>query len=111
SASRQTFVSGKATELAGLDLRRKLFAIANAPEGEYLDRGYSLAIESDGTEAQIVIRRYGITHRVEKRPRWRRLFRPADHASRRERPGCALCELRFRGADCRGRSRPGIGHY
>ncbi len=64
SASRQTFVSGKAVELAGLDLRRKLFAYANAPEGEYLNRGYRLALESDGRKAQIVIGKGGITHRV-----------------------------------------------
>ena len=64
SASRQTFVSGKATELAGAELRRKLFAMANAPEGECLDRRYALSIESDGSTAQIVIRRDGITHRV-----------------------------------------------
>ena len=64
SASRQTFVSGKATEFAGLALRKQLFAIANAPDGEYLDRRYSLAIESGGRKAQVVIRRDGITHRV-----------------------------------------------
>jgi CO/xanthine dehydrogenase Mo-binding subunit len=60
SASRQTFVSGKAVELAGLELRRQLFAAAGAPENEYLDRSYRLNLE--GT--LIVIRRYGITHRV-----------------------------------------------
>ncbi len=64
SASRQTFVSGKAAELAGLDLRRKIFAMANAPEGEYLDRAYKLSIEVAAKGASIVIRRGGITHRV-----------------------------------------------
>ncbi len=68
SASRQTFVSGKATELAALDLRKQLFAMANAPDGEYLDRRYRLSIESNagqgGKGAQIVIRKDGITHRV-----------------------------------------------
>jgi CO/xanthine dehydrogenase Mo-binding subunit/aerobic-type carbon monoxide dehydrogenase small subunit (CoxS/CutS family) len=64
SASRQTFVSGKATELAALDLRRQLFAAANAPDGEYLDRAYKLSIESDGSKAKIVIQKGGITHRV-----------------------------------------------
>jgi len=64
SASRQTFVSGKAAELAGLDLRRKLFAAANAPDGEYLDRRYALSIEPVAKGAQIVIRKSGITHRV-----------------------------------------------
>ena len=64
SASRQTFVSGKAAELAGLDLRRKLFGMAGAPEGEYLDRAYRLSLESNGRAAKIVIRKDGITHRV-----------------------------------------------
>ena len=64
SASRQTFVSGKAAELAGLDLRRQLFAMANAPEGGYLERAYLLSIERAGKGASIVIRRDGITHRV-----------------------------------------------
>lgn len=60
SASRQTFVSGKAVELAGIELRRKLFAAAGAPRDEYLDRSYRLALEG----RHIVIRRDGITHRV-----------------------------------------------
>ena len=60
SASRQAFVSGKAAELAGLDLRRKLFAAAGAPEGEWLDRTYALALEGPS----IVFRRGGIAHRV-----------------------------------------------
>jgi CO/xanthine dehydrogenase Mo-binding subunit len=60
SASRQAFVSGKAAELAGLDLRRKLFAAAGAPEGEWLNRTYALALEGPA----IVFRRDGITHRV-----------------------------------------------
>ena len=60
SASRQTFVSGKAVELAGLDLRRKLFALAGAPKNEYLDRRYALALEG----AALVFRKDGITHRV-----------------------------------------------
>ncbi len=60
SASRQTFVSGKAVQLAGLELRRQLFAAAGAPEGEHLERTYRLALEGN----RIVIRRDGITHRV-----------------------------------------------
>jgi len=60
SASRQAFVSGKAVELAGLDLRRKLFAAAGAPEGEWRDRRYRLSIEG----GKIVFRKGGITHRV-----------------------------------------------
>jgi CO/xanthine dehydrogenase Mo-binding subunit/aerobic-type carbon monoxide dehydrogenase small subunit (CoxS/CutS family) len=61
SASRQAFVSGKAAELAGLDLRRRLFAAAGAPEGEWRDRRFQLSIEG----GRLVFRRGGITHRVE----------------------------------------------
>jgi len=60
SASRQAFVSGKAAELAGLDLRRKIFAAAGAPEGEWRDRRYRLSLEG----GKVVFRRDGITHRV-----------------------------------------------
>ena len=63
SASRQAFVSGKAAELAGLDLRRKLFAAAGAPEGEWQDRRYRLSLEA----GKVVFRRGGITHRVKLR--------------------------------------------
>jgi aldehyde oxidoreductase len=59
SASRQTFVSGKATELAALDLRKKIFAAAGAPEDEWRDRAYKMGIESGA----IVFRKNGITHR------------------------------------------------
>jgi CO/xanthine dehydrogenase Mo-binding subunit/aerobic-type carbon monoxide dehydrogenase small subunit (CoxS/CutS family) len=61
SASRQTFVSGKAAELAGLDLRRRIFAAAGAPEGEYRDRRYRLALEN----GRVVFRKDGITHRMD----------------------------------------------
>jgi CO/xanthine dehydrogenase Mo-binding subunit len=61
SASRQTFVSGKAAEIAGLDLRRKIFAAAGAPEGEWHNRGYRMALER-GT---VVFRKDAITHRFE----------------------------------------------
>ena len=50
SASRQTFVSGKATELAALDLRRKIFLAAGAPEGEWQDRRFRLALRGGGIE-------------------------------------------------------------
>jgi len=60
SASRQAFISGKATELAGLDLRRKLFEAAGAPAEEWRDRRYRLALEG----RHVVFRRDGITHRV-----------------------------------------------
>jgi CO/xanthine dehydrogenase Mo-binding subunit/aerobic-type carbon monoxide dehydrogenase small subunit (CoxS/CutS family) len=58
SASRQAFVSGKAAELAGLDLRRKLFAAAGAPEGEWQDRRYRLSLEA----GKVVFRKGGIRH-------------------------------------------------
>jgi CO/xanthine dehydrogenase Mo-binding subunit len=60
SASRQAFVSGKAAELAGLDLRRRIFAAAGAPGGEWRDRNYALALEG----RSLVFRKGGITHRV-----------------------------------------------
>ncbi|HYD58163.1 MAG TPA: molybdopterin cofactor-binding domain-containing protein, partial [Burkholderiales bacterium] len=59
SASRQTFVSGKATELAALDLRRKIFAAAGAPEGEWQDREYRLSVENGA----LVFRKGRISHR------------------------------------------------
>jgi len=59
SASRQAFVSGKAAELAGLDLRRRLFKAAGAPAGEWQDRRYRLALEDGAVE----FRKGGITHR------------------------------------------------
>jgi CO/xanthine dehydrogenase Mo-binding subunit len=61
SASRQTFISGKAAELAGLSLRRKCFAAAGAPEGEHRDRGYGLALE----RKMLVFRKGGITYRYD----------------------------------------------
>ncbi len=61
SASRQAFVSGKAAELAALDLRQKLFAAAGAPQDEWRDRRYRLALEG----RELVFRKDGITHRVE----------------------------------------------
>ncbi len=61
SASRQTFVSGKAAELAGLDLRRRIFAAAGAPDGEYRDRRLRLALE----KGRVVFRKDGITHRFD----------------------------------------------
>jgi len=61
SASRQAFVSGKAAELAGLDLRRRIFSAAGAPEGEWCDRRYRLALEG----RHVVFRKDGIAHRLE----------------------------------------------
>jgi CO/xanthine dehydrogenase Mo-binding subunit/aerobic-type carbon monoxide dehydrogenase small subunit (CoxS/CutS family) len=60
SASRQAFVSGKAAELAGLDLRRKIFAAAGAPKGEWRERSYRLSLEG----GKVVFRKDSITHRV-----------------------------------------------
>jgi CO/xanthine dehydrogenase Mo-binding subunit/aerobic-type carbon monoxide dehydrogenase small subunit (CoxS/CutS family) len=59
SASRQTFVSGKATELAALDLRRKIFAAAGAPEGEWRDRRFQLALHAGSVQ----FRKGGMRHR------------------------------------------------
>jgi CO/xanthine dehydrogenase Mo-binding subunit len=59
SASRQAFISGKAAELAGLDLRRRIFAAAGAPEREYLDRAYRLALRGNN----VIFSKRGIAHR------------------------------------------------
>jgi aldehyde oxidoreductase len=61
SASRQAFISGKAAELAGLQLRRRIFRAAGAPLDEYLDRRYRLQLERH----YIVFRKDGITHRLD----------------------------------------------
>ena len=58
SASRQTFVSGKAAELAALDLRRKLFSAAGAPDGEWRDRRYRLSCEA----GKLVFQKAGMRH-------------------------------------------------
>ena len=60
SASRQAFVSGKAAELAALDLRRKIFEAAGAPDGEWRDRDFRLSLEG----RRIVFRKGGITHAI-----------------------------------------------
>ncbi|HRD74837.1 MAG TPA: molybdopterin-dependent oxidoreductase [Hyphomicrobiaceae bacterium] len=44
SASRQTLVSGKAAELAGRDLRARLFAVAGAPDGLEADPASQLSL-------------------------------------------------------------------
>ena len=50
SASRQTFVSGKAAELAGLDLRRQILRLANAGADAVLSlEGTMLAVKDGGT--------------------------------------------------------------
>jgi len=58
SASRQTFVSGMAAQLAALDLRKQIFAAAGAPEREWLDRRYTLSL-ADG---KVIFERDGIVH-------------------------------------------------
>ena len=60
SASRQTFVSGKAVELAARQLRENIFRAAGAPDNEWTDRRFALSLEG----AAIVFRRDGITHRL-----------------------------------------------
>jgi CO/xanthine dehydrogenase Mo-binding subunit/aerobic-type carbon monoxide dehydrogenase small subunit (CoxS/CutS family) len=59
SASRQTFISGKATELAALDLRRKIFAAAGAPQGEWKNKKYGISLE----RKKVVFSKDGVTHR------------------------------------------------
>ncbi|MGE3905155.1 MAG: xanthine dehydrogenase family protein molybdopterin-binding subunit, partial [Reyranellaceae bacterium] len=50
SASRQTFVSGKAAQLAGADLRARILRLANAGDGAVLDLADgTLAVKDGGT--------------------------------------------------------------
>jgi CO/xanthine dehydrogenase Mo-binding subunit/aerobic-type carbon monoxide dehydrogenase small subunit (CoxS/CutS family) len=58
SASRQTFVSGKAAELAGLDLRKKIFAAAGAPDPEWQDLRYRISLH----KGKVLFERDGICH-------------------------------------------------
>ncbi|MEH6494265.1 MAG: molybdopterin cofactor-binding domain-containing protein [Pseudomonas marincola] len=54
SASRQTFVSGKAVELAGLDLRAKILRHVNAGDDAELSlNGTILSVEDDATRHEI----------------------------------------------------------
>jgi CO/xanthine dehydrogenase Mo-binding subunit len=58
SASRQTFVSGKAAELAGRDLRRQLLALAEAPESARLEPdGGKLRVTWQGGARTVDLRR------------------------------------------------------
>jgi aldehyde oxidoreductase len=60
SASRQTFVSGKAAELAGLDLRRQILRLANAgPDATLALDGATLAVRDGGTVRQIDLSEMG----------------------------------------------------
>jgi CO/xanthine dehydrogenase Mo-binding subunit len=54
SASRQTFVSGKAAELAGQDLRRQILRLANAgPDATLALNGATLEVRDGGTVRRI----------------------------------------------------------
>ena len=59
SASRQTFVSGRAAQMAGADLRAKILALANAGAGAAirLDGGELGIIDRDGVEHAIALGR------------------------------------------------------
>jgi aldehyde oxidoreductase len=54
SASRQTFVSGRATQLAGEDLRRKILRLANAGEGATLALEGAVLVIRDGDARRTV---------------------------------------------------------
>ena len=59
SASRQTFVSGRAAQLAGADLRAKMLALVNAGAGAAvrLDGGELRVIDGDGVEHAVALER------------------------------------------------------
>ncbi len=52
SASRQTFISGKAAERAGLDLRRQILRLANAGEGATIEAADGGIVVHDAGEAR-----------------------------------------------------------
>ena len=54
SASRQTFVSGKAAELAGADLRRQILRLANAGEGATFDLDGAALGVADGDTVRLL---------------------------------------------------------
>ena len=55
SASRQTFVTGKAAELAGRQLRTSILRLANAGENARLDFGEGTLTVSDGDHARTLV--------------------------------------------------------
>ena len=100
SASRQTFVSGKAAELAGRDLRQQILRLANA--------GPDAALALDG--ATLTVRDGGEVRTLDLATRRAALMgegtlRSADHAARRRRPGRALRDLCLRRPDRHRRGR------
>jgi len=54
SASRQTFVSGRAVQLAGEDLRRKILRLANVGRGAAIHLEGALLILNDGATRRVV---------------------------------------------------------
>jgi CO/xanthine dehydrogenase Mo-binding subunit/aerobic-type carbon monoxide dehydrogenase small subunit (CoxS/CutS family) len=54
SASRQTFVSGRATQLAGEDLRRKILRLANAGDAATLSLAGGMLLIRDGEARRVV---------------------------------------------------------
>ena len=114
SASRQTFVTGKAAERAGQALRRMLLRLANAGEGARLELGPgTLRVIEDG-----LIREVDLGIPAARCPWLCSVcggnLRSADLAARRERAGQALCRLWLWRASGRGRGghapRHGEGH-
>ncbi|GAB4180978.1 MAG: molybdopterin-dependent oxidoreductase [Thalassobaculales bacterium] len=53
SASRQTFVSGRAAELAGLDLRAQILRLANAGEGAQIALDGAILVREGGREVRL----------------------------------------------------------
>ena len=108
SASRQTFVSGKAAQLAGEALRAKILRLTNAGPGARISLDGARLGVSDGGSAD-----RGGPRALARPGRWHCAgrywhLRSADHAARRQGPGRTLCHLRFCRPDClrRCRSRP-----
>ena len=104
SASRQTFVSGKAAELAGRDLRRKLIELLEtSPDAVLSLEGSVIKARDAKGEHQYDLAWLPATPR-DRRAARRRHIRSAHEPAGCRRPGRALCHLCIRRADGGGRS-------
>ena len=101
SASRQTFVSGKAAELAGVALRAAILREANAADDATVElAGAQVVIHDGGRRVEIDLAQLK-ADAAGRGAGGCRPLRPADHDARRQGPGHALRDLCLR--------RPGRG--
>ena len=111
SASRQTFVSGKAAEKAGRALREKILRFANvSAEGRAFLRRRGAGRHDEGGERRRIDLAASCRRCRRLRVRRDRDLRSADAAARRQGPGQALCRLWLWRADRRARGRHAARH-